>query len=65
MLISQYEVRTGKEKVIANEEEMRRGPEKRCVFKDSVSYVPGLATVSAKKKKAKKDPVVFYRPPPS
>jgi len=38
---------------------------KRCAFKDSVSYAPGLSTVSAKKR-AKIDLVVFCRttPPP-
>jgi len=34
MSISQYELRTGKEKVIANEEKGRRGHEKDAHFKD-------------------------------
>jgi len=48
MLISQYESRTGKEKVIANEKKGQRGPEKYAHF------VPAITTVSEKKTTAKK-----------
>ena len=64
-LISHYESRTGKEKVIANEEKRRRGPERDahyCSFKDSVFYVPGLNTISAKKQ-TKTTTWFFVRPP--
>jgi len=47
MFISHYESRTGKEKVIVIDEKGR--PRKRCAFKDSVSYAPGLTTVSVRK----------------
>jgi len=47
--------------MIANEEKGRREPETDAhLFDDSISFVPGLTTVSAKK-----DHVVFCCPPPS
>jgi len=60
MLISQCESRTGKEKVIANEEE-RRGPEK-----DAHLMTPSLmCRLSPRlKKKTKRDQVFFLGPPP-
>jgi len=45
MLISQYKSRTGKEKVIANDEKGRR---EKDTHLDSIFYVPGRPTVSAK-----------------
>jgi len=60
MLISQYE--SGKEKVIANDEKERWGSEKECTFQDSLSYVPSLTTVSAKRQL--KRPRVICRTPP-
>jgi len=59
MLISQYESRTGKEKVIviANEEKGRRGPEKDSLFCGGSYHGSGQKT-------AKKDHVVLCRTPP-
>ena len=57
MLMSQYESRTGKEEMIANEWKERRGPEK-----DARIKTPSLmCRVSPRfqPKKAKKDYVVF------
>ena len=62
MFISQYLSRTGKGKVIANEEMGRRGPENDAHLKTSslMCRVPSLTTVSEKEKK---DHVVFCRTP--
>jgi len=61
--VSQCELRTGKENVIANEEEGQRGPEK-----DAHLKTPSLlCRVSPRfqPKYSKKKHVVFRRPPPT
>jgi len=64
MLISQYQSLTGKEKAIANEDEGAGRTRKRCTFKDSVSYVPGLTEISAKKQPKKTTWFFVGDPPP-
>jgi len=54
----------GKEKVMANEEKGRQGPENDAHLKIP-SHVPALTTVSAKKKTAKKTTWFLSNPPPS
>jgi len=64
MLVSQYESLAGKEKMTVNEEKRWRGLEKRCAFKGSVSCLPGLTTVSAKKQKKRPRGFLSIAPSP-
>jgi len=67
VLIRQNQSRTGKEKVIANEENGRRGPEKDAHLKTpSLMWcVPGPTTVSAQKQPERPHVIFFVGLPPS
>jgi len=68
MFISQYQSRTGKEKVIANEEKGRRGPEKDAYLKTNRLLCAGAGSHHGfSQKEPKKDHVFiafFLTPPP-
>ena len=61
MSISEYQSRTGKEKVIANEEKGRRGPKKdsRCSLKDCLLCAGSHHGFSKKRKKKNSECTTF------
>jgi len=63
MLIREYELRTGKEKMIANEKAGRRGPEKDAHLK-TPSLMYRVLPRFHLKKKIRKRPRRFLSPPP-